>query len=139
MAAVTRVTFALHIDNRPNRFGRHSIYIRITQNRKHRHIKTSVELPWPSSVFSYILHFLLSAISSFCLIGHHYAEHSCYCCLLFGSNTCCNTLLCHGFQPSVNQLFPLDSGYRWTVLQVPSPLDIGSSHPEVAFRLFRLS
>ncbi len=44
MAAVTRVTFALHIDNRPNRFGRHSIYIRITQNRKHRHIKTSVEV-----------------------------------------------------------------------------------------------
>ena len=42
--AVTQVTFALHIDNRPNRFGRYSIYVRVTQGRKHRHFKTSVEV-----------------------------------------------------------------------------------------------
>lgn len=44
MARENRITFAFHIDNRPNRYGRHSIYIRVTQNRKHKHIRTSVEV-----------------------------------------------------------------------------------------------
>ena len=44
MAKNTSVTFALQINNRPNRFGRYAIYIRITHNRKFRHIKSSVEV-----------------------------------------------------------------------------------------------
>ena len=44
MATATSVTFALHIDNKPNRFGRYVIYVRVTQNRKKKLIKTSVEV-----------------------------------------------------------------------------------------------
>jgi integrase len=44
MAKKNHVTFALQINNRPNRFGQYAIYIRITQDRKFRHIKTSVQV-----------------------------------------------------------------------------------------------
>lgn len=44
MAREKRITFAFHIDNRPNRNGKHVIYIRVTQNKKHKHIRTSVEV-----------------------------------------------------------------------------------------------
>jgi len=44
MATATNVTFALHIDNKPNRFGRYVIYVRVTKDRKKRLIKTPVEV-----------------------------------------------------------------------------------------------
>ena len=44
MAKESHITFAFHIDNRPNRYGRYSIYVRVTQHKKHKHIKTSVEV-----------------------------------------------------------------------------------------------
>ncbi len=37
-------TFTFEIKNRPNRAGKFPIYLRITQNRKHKRIKTTIEL-----------------------------------------------------------------------------------------------
>jgi len=37
-------TFALHPDNRPNKLGKYVVYIRVTQDRKMKHIKTSIAL-----------------------------------------------------------------------------------------------
>ena len=42
MASSKYVSFAFQIDNRPNRFGRFVVYIRITQDRKKKYVKTSV-------------------------------------------------------------------------------------------------
>lgn len=38
-------TFAFELNNKPNRHGAYVVYLRITQNRKLKRIKTSVELP----------------------------------------------------------------------------------------------
>ena len=48
MAKGNHITFALQLDNKPNRFGRHWVYIRVTQNRKFKHIRTSVEVASPA-------------------------------------------------------------------------------------------
>ena len=37
-------TFTFEVSNRPNRMGRYPIYLRITQNRKHKRIKTSIAI-----------------------------------------------------------------------------------------------
>ena len=42
MASSKSVSFAFQIDNRANRFGKFVIYIRITQDRKKKYVKTSV-------------------------------------------------------------------------------------------------
>ena len=44
MAKTKNTTFALVLNSRPNRFGKHAIYVRITQDRRLTTIKTSVEV-----------------------------------------------------------------------------------------------
>ena len=38
------VTFNFELNNKPNRLGKYSVFIRITQDRKNKRLKTSVSL-----------------------------------------------------------------------------------------------
>lgn len=42
MATTQRITFGLHLNNQATRSGDYAIFVRITQNRKHKYVKTSV-------------------------------------------------------------------------------------------------
>lgn len=42
MEPTQRITFGLHLNNQANRSGDYAIFVRITQNRKHKYVKTEV-------------------------------------------------------------------------------------------------
>lgn len=42
--AAKRISFGFHLDNRGSRTGQYVIYIRITLDRKHKYVKTSVTI-----------------------------------------------------------------------------------------------